>query len=173
MAIPFDELYEKYNKRILNIAKTCSMTLAYEKCETPEDITQNFWVRLYQLDNNFLNEAHFMTYARTAIRNYCISLARKHEFRVRRTQKYLLDNDTTYNIHPDQSTIIDRIIEYLEDDEEKNCLFDYLHGESITHIAREYKINRRRVCKVIDNAQKRYKEKKILRERFLSICEHC
>lgn len=166
----FEELYNAYHHNVMRTINSYVKHMFFS-VDTKEDIAQTFWMNLYKLGNTFDNEAHFMTYARTSVRNICISLIRKEMTRNELVAKLRRNLSSSYHITIDKDLIIEQVIAYLND-EEKTCVIRFMDGDYISHIIDKQEIKRERVYRLIKNVQKRYIKEKNTRRKIFKICEY-
>lgn len=154
-----EELYKKHHKQILLVARK------YKTEYTPEDLAQKFWYYVCKLNNEFENDAHFMTYARKALKNIYLTIQRKGKYMESFDDVDLCFKDIEF------SSLIERVISGLSDDE-KTYVYEFIDGEYTSNIAIKHNISRSNLARLIKNVQKRYIEEKNKCGSVFKICEY-
>lgn len=151
----FEQLYKTFYKQVLSVVRKYDVDI--------EDYAQTFWLKVYKLNNTFVSAAHFMTYARTAIRNMYIT-----EYRKKKEGPAYDDVDFQYQ-DIESSSLIEYVIADLEY-KEKECVSEFINGEHITAIAKRHRLPRYKVERLIYNVQKRYIKEKNTRRSIFKVC---
>lgn len=151
----FEQLYKTFYKQVLSVVRKYDVDI--------EDYAQTFWLKVYKLNNTFVSAAHFMTYARTAIRNMYIT-----EYRKKKDGLIYDDVDFQYK----DIEFFDLIEYVVADLEHKECVIEFINGEHITAIAQKHRLPRCKVERLIYNVQKRYIKEKNTRRNIFKVCGH-